>query len=183
MRSVARREAKIIELIPSLRAAAVGILNRPESELIGNKAFRGEQRLLAVWAAECAERVLPLFEEKYPEDYRPRRAIESCREWIRTGVFSMKDVRMASLSSHAAARMAQDAGNHPACYSARAAGHAVATAHVPTHAFGAPGYALKAVTAASSPTDVEANFVKEHDWQIQRLRELARERNSLTWPS
>ena len=38
-------------------------------------------RLLASWAADCAEHVLPLFTTKYPEDDRPARAIEAARAW------------------------------------------------------------------------------------------------------
>jgi len=40
-------------------------------------------RSLALWAADCAERVLPYFEEKYPRDDRPRKAIEAARAWAR----------------------------------------------------------------------------------------------------
>jgi hypothetical protein len=35
-----------------------------------------DHRLLAVWAADCAERVLRFFEQAQPRDDRPRRAIE-----------------------------------------------------------------------------------------------------------
>ena len=35
-------------------------------------------RLLAVWAADCAEHVLPLFASVYPHDDRPLLALESC---------------------------------------------------------------------------------------------------------
>jgi len=35
-----------------------------------------DQKMLALWAADCAERVLPLFEKEYPKDPRPRKAIE-----------------------------------------------------------------------------------------------------------
>jgi len=38
-----------------------------------------DRESLALWAADCAEHVLPYFEEKYPEDARPRRAIEAAR--------------------------------------------------------------------------------------------------------
>jgi hypothetical protein len=82
------------------------------------------QRALATWAADCAERVLPLFETARPNDDRPRWAIEQCREWVRTGVFSMAVIRNASLSAHSAAR---EAPNEAARYAARAAGQAVAT--------------------------------------------------------
>lgn len=42
-----------------------------------------EQRSLALWAADCAEHVLPFFEEKHPQDDRPRKAIEAGRAWVR----------------------------------------------------------------------------------------------------
>ena len=45
------------------------------------------QKTLAAWAIDCALRVLPYFEEKYPDDDRPQKAIEALREWIRTGSF------------------------------------------------------------------------------------------------
>ena len=61
---------------------------------------------MAVWAADCAERVLPLFEAAHPGDGRPHRAIEACRAWVETGVFRMVDIRGASLAAHAAARTA-----------------------------------------------------------------------------
>ena len=38
---------------------------------------------LAVWAADCAEHVLDLFERARPGDDRPRRAIELGRAWAR----------------------------------------------------------------------------------------------------
>ena len=132
------------------------------------KYDRQDQRSLATFAADCAERVLPFFENAYPGDDRPRKAIETCQTWVRTGVFKMTDIRGASLASHAAAREAKE--NHEACFAARAAGQAVATAHVPQHAFGAAYYALKAV-AAAGPNNDETEIVKERDWQSRHLPE------------
>jgi hypothetical protein len=123
------------------------------------------QRLLATWAADCAARVLPLFEQAYPQDDRPRTALEACRTWVRTGVFQMAAIRRASLAAHAAARAAQA---HPAAgFAARAAGQAVATAHVAQHAFGSAYYALKAI-AAADPAQAEWNVTHEHAWQVQQ---------------
>ncbi len=121
---------------------------------------------MATWAADCAERVLPLFEEAYPGDDRPRKAIEACRTWVRTGVFRMAEIRGASLGAHAAARDAKE--NDAACFAARAAGQAVATAHVPQHAYGAAYYALKAV-AAADPAGAAAKAAAEREWQAGRL--------------
>jgi len=121
---------------------------------------------MATWAADCAERVLPLFEEAYPGDDRPRKAIEACRTWVRTGVFRMAEIRGASLGAHAAARDAKE--NDAACFAARAAGQAVATAHVPQHAYGAAYYAFKAV-AAADPANAMGNVTAEREWQAERL--------------
>jgi hypothetical protein len=136
------------------------------------KYSRQDQRQLAAWASDCAERVLPLFEIAFPEDERPREAIESCRAWVSTGAFDMKAIRGASLSSHAAARSARE--NSAACFSARSAGQAVATAHVPQHAFGACYYALKAV-AAAHPEEAAARVEAEWDWQVRRVSKDLRE--------
>ena len=42
-----------------------------------------ERRLIALWAADCAERVLQLFEAKAACDTRPREAIEGGRDFGR----------------------------------------------------------------------------------------------------
>ncbi len=136
------------------------------------KYSKQDQRSLATWAADCAERVLPFFEKVYPKDDRPRKAIEACRTWVRTGVFKMADIREASLAAHAAAREAKE--NDVACFAARAAGQAVATAHVPQHAFGGAYYALKAVVAADS-ANAEVKIAKERNWQSRHLPENLRQ--------
>jgi hypothetical protein len=129
-----------------------------------------DKKTLAAWALDCAERVLPYFEENFPDDSRPRDALTVLRAWIATGVFRMADIRGASLASHAAAR---DVGEDtPARSAARAAGQAVATAHVPTHAPGAAKYAQQAVWRAASPPDADAAVAKERDWQYRTLIEL-----------
>lgn len=132
------------------------------------KYDRSDQRLMAIWAADCAERVLPLFAQAYPNDDRPRTAIEVCRTWIQTGLFKMAEIRTASLAAHAAARQAKEEGNQAACFAARAAGQAVGTAHVAQHAFGAALYALKAL-AAADPARARSELAKEYDWQAQQL--------------
>src|SRR4030043_1168555 len=130
------------------------------------KYSKQDQRSLATCAADCAKRVLPFFEKAYPKDDRPRKAIEACRIWVRTGVFKMSDIRGTSLAAHAAAREAKE--NSAACFAAHAAGQAVATAHVPQHAFGAAYYALKAVAAGHS-AKAAVKTAMELSWQSRRL--------------
>jgi Imm-5 like putative immunity protein len=147
-------------------AIAVTPLDKPIAELVGKTGHT----TLAIWAADCAERVLPYFEEKYPDDTRPRRAIEACREWARTGVFRMADVRSTSLAAHAAARAVRE---DPAARSAaRAAGQAMATAHVPAHAIAAARYAATAVRDATGAPDSDTAATREREWQYQHLLRL-----------
>ena len=127
------------------------------------KYAKQDQRALASWAIACAERVLPLFEAAYPDDRRPREALDAGRTWLRTGIFKLAEIRGASLGAHAAARAAKE--QLAACFAARAAGQAVATAHVPQHAFGAAYYALKAL-AAVAPAQAAARVAAELQWQV-----------------
>jgi hypothetical protein len=107
-----------------------------------------KHRALARRAAEVAERVLPLFVSERPRDLRPRLAIEAIAAWGRgERELGMAVVRKLSLDAHAAARACRTAS---ACFAARAAGHAVAAWHVPSHAAGAPWYAKKARAAAKA---------------------------------
>ena len=136
------------------------------------KYSREDQRTLATWAADCAERVLPLFEQAYPSDDRPRMAIQACRTWVSTGIFRMSVIREASLSAHAAARDAKN--NEAACFAARAAGQGVATAHVTQHAYGSALYALKAISA-TDPVHAEDNIAEELEWQAMHIPEHLRQ--------
>jgi hypothetical protein len=129
-----------------------------------------DHRTLARWAIDCAERVLPYFEAQFPQDPRPRNALAALQTWIETGVFKMAVIRKASLDSHAAAR--ETGEDNAARSAARAAGQAVATAHVYTHAPGAAMYALQAIHRASTAEEAEVAIANERDWQVQRLQSL-----------
>jgi hypothetical protein len=107
-------------------------------------------RRFALLAAKEAERVVLIFEQERPKDNRPRRAIEAIRAWAQgKRELGMAEVRELSLGAHAAAR---EAKSDAAKFAARAAGQAVATWHVPTHAMGAPIYACKAIVASMNDT-------------------------------
>lgn len=128
-----------------------------------------DHRSLVLWATDCAEHVIPYFEEKYPKDDRPRKAIEAGRAWV-CGEIGMSEARAAAFAAHAAARNADEA---PARAAARAAAHAAATAHVAGHAAHAADYAVKAA-ATAVPTDSAAAAAEERDRQYQRLPEHLR---------
>jgi hypothetical protein len=148
--------------------------DEPMSELVG----KSNHHDLAVWAIDCVERVLGYFEDEFPQDHRPRQALEALQAWIDTGLFKMADIRKAALDSHAAAR---EVGDDTAARSAaRAAGQAVAAAHVPTHSIAAANYALQAIQRAANASDADAAIAKERDWQYQQLFEIGDKSITLT---
>jgi hypothetical protein len=122
------------------------------------KHDKGDHRSLVLWATDCAEHVLPYFEEEHPEDNRPRNAIEAGRAWGR-GEIAMSEARVAAFAAHAAAR---DADHAAARSAARTAGHA---AHTAT-------YAVTATAATAGTADEAA--AEEREWQYRRLPEHLR---------
>ena len=127
-------------------------------------------RQLALWAAACAEHVLPLFSGHHPLDDRPGRAIETARAWA-AGEVTVGAARRAAVAAHAAAREATDAAAREA---ARAAGHAAATAHMADHSLGTALHAIRAVRASVAPADEEAAS-RERAWQREHLPSSIRE--------
>ncbi len=141
-------------------------------------------RLLAQWAAGCAEHVLPLFEAVQPSDPRPRHAVEQARAWAR-GEITMTQARSAAGQANDAARELSGAARH----AAHAAGQAVAVAHVAAHELGAAAYAIKAARAAAPMVDGDRTGREECRWQREQLPEAIRDlvlddqrlRNGICW--
>jgi hypothetical protein len=126
-------------------------------------------RLLADWALDCAEHVLPLFEAHRPDDARPRHAIAIGRAWAR-GEARMQESRLA-LSASTVARGLPDAPH----FAVLAAGQATAVAHVAAHDLGAAAYAIRAAGAAAPAADTARAREAERSWQRERLPDKVRE--------
>jgi hypothetical protein len=172
MAHVAQKKLKPAALLYDIRKSVSEILNKPFSQRINHQVFQPDKKALAFWALDCAERVLPYFEENCPRDKRPRKALETLTEWIDTGLFKMAVIRKASLDAHAAAK---DFREDYAKYAAHAEGQAVATAHVATHALGCSVYAIRAVAAYSG--NVDDGLITERGWQLQRLRDITNKKS------
>ncbi|MEU6657825.1 putative immunity protein [Streptomyces sp. NPDC046821] len=151
----------------------------------GGTLTDADHHLLALWAADCAEHVLGLFEVARPEDPRPREAIEHARAWVR-GEVKMMQARAAGGHAMGAARDLRGAARH----AAYAAGQAAVVAHVAAHELGAAAYAIKAVRAAAPKGEsAEAAGRLECQWQRDQLpgaiRDLVlddqRLRNDICW--
>ena len=150
----------------------------------GGTLTDSDHRLLALWAAGCAEHVLHLFESVQPSDLRPRRAIEQIRAWAR-GEITMTESRTAAGHANGAARDLTGAARH----AAYAAGQAAAVAHVAAHELGAAAYAIKAARAAVPARESESAGRLECRWQRDQLPDGIRElvlddqrlRNEICW--
>ena len=150
----------------------------------GGSLTDADHQLLALWAAACAEHVLPLFEGVEPEDPRPRQAIEQIRAWVR-GEVGMMEARAAGGQAMGAARELRGAARQ----AAYAAGQAACVAHVAAHELGAAAYAIKAVQAAAPKGEGERAGKQECQWQRDQLPEAIRElvlddqrlRNEICW--
>src|SRR3954451_3613725 len=142
----------------------------------GGTLTDSDHRLLALWAAACAEHVLDAFESAQPEDPRPRQAIEHARAWAR-GDVTMTQARTAAGRAMAAARDLRGAARH----AAYAAGQAAVVPHVAAHELGAAAYAIKAAGAGAGRLECR--------WQRDQLPEPIRElvlddqrlRNDICW--
>ena len=150
----------------------------------GGTLTDADHRLLALWAAECAEHVLYLFESEQPSDLRPRQAVEQVRAWVR-GKITMSQARTAAFAANAAARELTGAARE----SAHAAGQAAAVPHVAAHELGAAAYAIRAARAAAPEgKGLDAGRL-ECTWQRERLPEAICElvlddqrlRNNICW--
>ncbi len=123
----------------------------------------GDRRLVAAWAADCAERVLGLFEAEAPGDDRPRAAISRTRAFARGELNTSEEIRRRFVGGVSAGEV-----NAPAAASAaRAAGQAVAICHMGAHALGAAAYAAKAAGLAG-PDGPEA-VKDEIRWQLSHM--------------
>lgn len=150
----------------------------------GGTLSDADHRLLALWAAQCAEHVLDIFESGRPDDQRPRNAIEHARAWVK-GEVTMSAARTAAGKANAAARELRGAPRHAAYAAAQAAN----VAHVAAHELGAAAYAIKAARAAAPKEEADAVGRCECLWQREQLPEAIRDlvlddehlRNDICW--
>ena len=136
-----------------------------------------DRRLVGRWVADCAERVLPLFEARAPSDSRPREAIEGIRAFAR-GEKRTGQLRSLFSAAYAAAR---EVGDPAAAAAARAAGvaaaspfiHARVTPQQAKHALGSAMYAARARELAAD--DDPGVGDEEIRWAIEHASPAVRE--------
>jgi len=127
-----------------------------------------DRRLVAAWAADCAERTLVLFETEAPTDGRPRDAIARTRAFAHGELDAAGEIRRRFVAGRAAHAVSSPA----AVAAARAAGQAAGVAHMGAHALGAAAYAAKAagLAAPDQPTAIS----DEISWQLEHMNAQVR---------
>ena len=127
-----------------------------------------DRRIVAGWGADCAQRVLWLFEAEAPGDARPRASI--ARAWaFARGELDVSDaIRRRFIGGNAASAV----GTPAAAAAAKAAGQAAAIAHMGAHALGAAAYAAKA--AGLPGVDPSAAVENEIHWQLSHMSAATR---------
>jgi hypothetical protein len=121
-----------------------------------------DRRLAAAWAADCAERVVGLFEAELPDDDRPRALIARARAFARGRLSTADCIRNRFAGGVGAGEVQAPA----AIAAARAAGQAAAVCHMGAHALGAAAYAVKAASLAG-PDRLRAE--DEIRWQLDHM--------------
>lgn len=127
-----------------------------------------QRRVVAAWAADCAEHVLPVFEVAVPGDDRPRRLIARARAFARGELGAAEAIRRRFRDGVGVGEV----GSPAALGAARAAGQAAAVCHMGAHALGAAAYAAQAAGLAD-PERPEA-CDQEIRWQLAQLSDGAR---------
>ena len=122
-----------------------------------------DRRIAAAWAADCAERVLSLFEAEAPTDTRPRDAIARSRAFSRGELDAAGEIRRRFVAGRAANAVSSPA----AVAAARAAAQASGVAHMGAHALGAAAYAAKAAGLAAPDNPGAAS--NEIAWQLEHM--------------
>lgn len=120
--------------------------------VIIRKMTRSQFVAYAIFAADL---VLDIYATKYPNDNRPRKAIEATKAYLATNsVANAAHADAAHITAHVAAAAAAAAGHANAAHAAHAAAHA---AHAAAHAAHIAAYADDTADIVAAVTDAAAN--------------------------
>jgi hypothetical protein len=135
-------------------------------------------KLACLWA----EHVLSIYESKYPDDKRPRLAIEAAKAWadnptdeklalVKLAADEAWKARRSAYAATAADDAAADAADAAAVDAVDAAAAAAAAAAYAAYAAAAADAAYAACAAADAAAAYTA-YTAELKWQVDKIREL-----------
>ena len=105
---------------------------------------QANRQVLVLWALELAEESARVLAEKYPEDFRPKEAVEAATSWAK-GQIKMPIAKQAILNCHTMAKELENPADIARCH---AVGQACSVVHTAGHALGYPMYELTAIVLA-----------------------------------
>ena len=128
------------------------------------------ERTVRLFACDCAERALHIFEAYFPDDKRPRNAIERARRYA-NGTATDDELAAAWNDELPAAWNAAWDAASAAAWAARAARPAANAAWAANNAARAAAWAARAARPTASIAAWDARAA-EMRWQVERLAEL-----------
>lgn len=112
-----------------------------------------DRRVVATWAADCADMARAIYDAVVPNDSRVRDAIAQTRAFASGELTTDEAIRRRGGDAGAAAREAPTPAAKAAAYAAQ---QAASVAHMGAHALGAAGYAAKAAALVDDHETDEA---------------------------
>lgn len=137
-----------------------------------------EEKVRGLWIADCAERALKHYAEKYPDDDRPQKVIDTVRAYY-NDTATAEDLREAYMAAGVAWAAARAVWSATGAALAAAEAALAADAADAAEAAGAAGVAwaaeaadaaARAARAAAEAAGAAADV--ERKWQVARLREI-----------
>ena len=122
-------------------------------------------RVLVLWALDCGQEALKKFEVFYPNESRPRKALELCDAWSR-GYIKMAEAKRGILDAHA---VAKEIGDLPCIALCHGIGQAGATVHVSSHSLGLPIYELTSIALENGLEGYETDVNNKMDYYLNRM--------------
>jgi hypothetical protein len=143
------------------------------------------KKTLRLFAADCAEHVLGIYEKQYPKDERPRKAIQASRDFA-NGLIDANAAAYAAYAAYAAANASANAANASAnaayaaadaayaasasAYAASASANAAYAAADAAYAASSAAYAANDASTAAYAANDAAYAANETQWQANRLK-------------
>ena len=138
-------------------------------------------RTIVLWAFECVNDPVKLLKERYPDEERPQKAVDLCKEWAK-GNIKMPIAKKAILGVHGLAKEFNNPIDIALCH---AIGQGCSSIHVKTHTIGLVFYELTAIVLEYGFDDCEKIIEEKINNYIYCLEQCEKRVNdeSLIWAS
>lgn len=122
-------------------------------------------RALVLWALDLADESVTQLASRYPNDSRPREALDAACAWA-AGEIKMRQAQQKILACHA---VAKDIDNREDIAMCHAVGQACSVVHTVGHAIGCPLYDLTALVRRHGIDDCAAAVEARKSDYVERL--------------